>query len=83
MVLQVVLVLGLVEPIFSLAPPGRVRYPPFDEVKDLIDEMVSAGAPDVPAGEINDAASWNRWIQARDPEIWAGLIGGLRTRSAT
>ena len=67
--LQIILALGLVGLMFSTDPPSGVRYPPYDSVKDLIDEMVSASAPDVPADEIKDAASWNRWIQARDREI--------------
>jgi len=46
-------------------------------VKDLIGEMVSAGAPDVPVSEIKDAASWDRWIEARDHEIRDRIDRGI------
>ena len=75
--LHLVLALGMVAPILSLALPGEVHYPPFDEVKELIEEMVSAGAPDVPVDEIKDAASWDRWIQARDREIRGRIDRGI------
>jgi SAM-dependent methyltransferase len=76
-VVQVVFAIGLVAPIFSITPQFGVRYLPFDEVRDLIGAMVNAGAPDVPAGDINDAVSWNGWIQARDREIRGRIDRGI------
>ncbi len=72
---RIVLALGLVAPIFSIIP--RIHYLTFDEVKVLLGELVSAGTPDVPAGAISDAASWDRWIQARDHEIRGRIDRGI------
>jgi hypothetical protein len=75
--LQVILATALVAPIISRATNLGVHYLHFDEVRDLINELVSAGTPGVPTGEITDAATWDRWIQARDNEIRARIDRGV------
>jgi SAM-dependent methyltransferase len=75
--LQVVLGIGLVLPIFPIGSPNGVHYLPFDQVKYLIGEMISAGAPNVPAGEIKDAVSWDAWIRQRDQEIRSRIDRGI------
>ena len=75
--LQVILGIGLLVPGFSFTPQDEVRYLPFDQVKDLIGAMESAGAPDVPTDQVKDAASWDRWIQARDHEIRSRIDRGI------
>jgi len=72
---RIVLALGLAAPIFSLIP--RVHYLTFDEVKVLLSELVTAGTPDVPIHEIRNAASWDRWIEARDHEIRGRIDRGI------
>jgi hypothetical protein len=76
-VLQLILAVGWAVPIFPLTSQFKVRFLPFDEVRDLISAMVSAGAPDMPAGEIKDAASWDQWILARDREIRGRIDRGI------
>jgi SAM-dependent methyltransferase len=39
--------------------------------------MAYAGAPDLPAGDIHDAASWIDWIQTRDREIRGRIDRGI------
>src|SRR5580704_15350859 len=75
--LQFLIVIGTAASILSITPGWKVRYLPFDQVKDLIDEMVSAGAPDVPAEEIKNAAAWDGWIMARDREIRSRIDRGV------
>jgi hypothetical protein len=75
--LQLLIVIGLATSIFSITPAWKVRYLPFDQVRDLIEEMVSSGAPDVPAEEIKDAAAWDQWIHARDRTIRGRIDRGV------
>jgi hypothetical protein len=76
-VVQVVFAIGLLSPVFCITSHFRVRYLPFDEVRDLIGDMANAGAPDLPAGDIRDAASWNNWIQTRDRGIRSRIDRGI------
>src|ERR1039458_1401320 len=75
--LQLLIVIGMAASIFSIAPDWKVRYLPFEQVRDLIEEMVSAGAPDVPAEEIKNAAAWDGWVLARDREIRSRIDRGV------
>ncbi len=75
--LLMVLAACLATPIFSLIPQLKVHFLPFDEVRDLISAMTSAGAPDMPPAEINDASSWDGWIKSRDSEIRGRIDRGI------
>ncbi len=68
------LAIGLALPAFSNAP--EFHYLPLGQVSDLIAEMLTAGAPDVPVDDVRDAASWDLWIQARDLEIRSRIDRG-------
>src|SRR5438477_8002150 len=50
------------------------RYQRFDEVREIIVNLASAGAV---TGDIPNAASWDTWIRARDREIRARIDRGL------
>ncbi len=71
------MVLGCGVRLLSVIPPSNVHYLPYDEVRDLIRDMVNAGAPDLPSHEIKDAASWNSWIQSRDSKIRGRIDLGI------
>src|ERR1039458_9065778 len=75
--LQFLIVIGLATSVLSITSAWKVRYLPFDQVRDLIEEMVSAGAPDVPAEEIKNAAAWDEWIHARDRAIRGRIDRGV------
>jgi SAM-dependent methyltransferase len=71
------LAIAISTPILALPAQLQVRFLPYDEVADLINAMVSAGAPDVPSAEVKDAASWDQWIHARDREIRGRIDRGI------
>src|SRR5579862_6397626 len=75
--LGLALVVGLATSTFSSDHAWKVRYLPFNQVKDLIDEMVSAGAPDIPTERIKDAAAWDAWTRGRDREIRSRIDRGV------
>lgn len=74
---RVTLAILVAAPIRALGPQSDVEYLPFDQVKNLIGQMVTAGAPDVPSEGIKDAATWDRWIRTRDREIRSRIDQGV------
>jgi hypothetical protein len=48
------------------AGEGSVRFLTFDEVREIVSEFASSGAP---TGDLPDASSWDRWIGACDGDI--------------
>ncbi len=75
--LSVVIVFALGLPARSLISPFETRFTAFEQIRDLMETMSSAGAPDIPAVEIKDAASWDNWIRARDREIRGRIDRGM------